>query len=159
VLKLANQQIAERALALLGHEIPFVHNPDFKDGATASSILRNLDALAEPSALATKTDAATTSGRLSRMYEAPLLTRDREQQLFRCMNFAKHRANVLRAGLSSNRPEESTVIQIERLLDRAISLRNQIVCANTRWSRLFQGVLPAINTVSMNWSVMGVWSC
>ncbi len=69
---------------------------------------------------------------LASLYSIPLLTPEQEQYLFRKMNFLKYQAHRLRDSLDPNRQQMALMDRIEELLDDALLVRNQIVCANLR---------------------------
>ncbi|MEO1496943.1 MAG: sigma-70 family RNA polymerase sigma factor [Planctomycetota bacterium] len=69
---------------------------------------------------------------LAALYEAPLLTREQEQHLFRKYNYLKHKAAKLRQTLDAERPKASVMDDIERLYEQAVTLKNQIARANLR---------------------------
>lgn len=57
------------------------------------------------------------------------LTADEEAAMFRWMNFLKYRASTLRAVLRPERPHVALMNEIERLLDGAVEVRNQLLGA------------------------------
>ncbi|MEQ8849577.1 sigma-70 family RNA polymerase sigma factor [Botrimarina sp.] len=69
---------------------------------------------------------------LSRICSTPLLTPDEEQELFRRMNFCKHRAAAIRSRLSRSNPDPEKLAEAEDYLQRSERLRNYLIRANTR---------------------------
>ncbi|MCA9263170.1 MAG: sigma-70 family RNA polymerase sigma factor [Planctomycetales bacterium] len=69
---------------------------------------------------------------LRQMCLTPLLDYQQECDLFLRMNYLKYRANAVRATLSPQRPSRRKLEQIELLQDRALQIRNHLVCANLR---------------------------
>jgi RNA polymerase primary sigma factor/RNA polymerase sigma factor len=69
---------------------------------------------------------------LASLYEVPLLTREQEAYLFRKFNFLKHRAGKLREQLDPAAAKSSLMDEIEKLYDKAVEVKNQIVRANLR---------------------------
>lgn len=69
---------------------------------------------------------------LASLYEMPLLSRQQERQLFRKMNYLKFRAARLRGRLDPERPRERLMERIERAVDQAVAVKNEIVRANLR---------------------------
>lgn len=66
------------------------------------------------------------------LYEVPLLTREQEAHLFRKMNYLKYKASRLRDTLNLNRPQSRLMDEIEKLYDRSVAAKTQIVRANLR---------------------------
>jgi RNA polymerase primary sigma factor/RNA polymerase sigma factor len=69
---------------------------------------------------------------LASLYETPLLTRDQELHLFRKYNYLKYRAASLREKLNPARLQTRIIDQIERLHEKAVATKNQIIQANLR---------------------------
>lgn len=65
-------------------------------------------------------------------YEAPLLTPEQEQHLFRKMNYLKYRAKKLLANINLARVGEKRLAAIESYLNQATAVRNQIANSNFR---------------------------
>ena len=64
-------------------------------------------------------------------YEAPLLSFEQEQHLFRKMNYFKYKAKILRDKLKSEFSEPK-ILRIEKYLAKALQIRNQIAESNFR---------------------------
>lgn len=69
---------------------------------------------------------------LRALYEVPLLSADRERDLFRLYNYLKYKADTARRKIDLNRVRTSQLKEIEGLLLRANVTKNQIVRANLR---------------------------
>ncbi|MBL7133846.1 MAG: sigma-70 family RNA polymerase sigma factor, partial [Phycisphaerae bacterium] len=69
---------------------------------------------------------------LRALYTVPLLSHERERELFRRYNFLKYKADMLRREIDVNHIRTSQLKQIEALLLRANAVKNQIVRANLR---------------------------
>ncbi|MFH1266143.1 MAG: sigma-70 family RNA polymerase sigma factor, partial [Planctomycetota bacterium] len=69
---------------------------------------------------------------LASLYEVPLLTREQEGHLFRKMNYLKYKASRLRDELDPARPKSGLMDQIEKLYDKAVATKNEIIRANLR---------------------------
>ena len=69
---------------------------------------------------------------LERICNTPLLSAADERELFRAMNYFKYRANVVRAQLDADQPDEEKLTHFQDFVSAASELRNYIVQANTR---------------------------
>ena len=69
---------------------------------------------------------------LASLYDVPLLSREQEAHLFRKMNFLKYRALKLRDALDPLKASGATLDEIDRLLEEALVVKNQIIRANLR---------------------------
>lgn len=69
---------------------------------------------------------------LSAVRQSRLLTFDGEQLLFKRLNFLRFRANAVRLTLNPKRPAKKKVREMERLLDEAASVRDELAGANLR---------------------------
>jgi RNA polymerase primary sigma factor len=120
-------------MRLLGHEIDFIANDEFRSSDARRAILgcegtTGPDLLTTPSSKLPKDLPA----HLARLCESQLLTASEEQDLFRRMNYLKYRANALRVRLNPDSPAGDTMDQIGQLLDRANRIRDRIIKANMR---------------------------
>jgi RNA polymerase primary sigma factor len=127
----ADAQLQERARALLGCEIAFIHNASFRRPSIERSILSSAPASATEKGRIPRTPDGTPAY-FAQLYSTPLLTAEEEQHLFRKMNYLKYRANQLRAGLDPIRPDAVVVSQIEERLAQAVEVRAKIISANLR---------------------------
>ncbi len=69
---------------------------------------------------------------LASLYDVPLLSREQEAHLFRKMNYLKHRALKLRDGLDPLKATTAVLDEVDRLLEDALAVKNQIIRANLR---------------------------
>ncbi|MEX0938017.1 MAG: sigma-70 family RNA polymerase sigma factor [Pirellulales bacterium] len=69
---------------------------------------------------------------LASLYEVPLLTREQEAHIFRRFNYLKYKAAKLREELDPARPKAALMDEIERLYEKAVATKNEIVRANLR---------------------------
>ena len=69
---------------------------------------------------------------LASLYEAPLLTREQEQHLFRKMNYLKYRAQKLRETIDPAKAKTGELDKLEALQDGALAVKNQLIRANLR---------------------------
>ena len=122
-----------RAFQLLQRPISYVYNPQF-DLPNADQVILGTKPIQRSD------DAGAVSVRppadlppyLRSLYEAPLLTVQQEQDLFRRYNYFKHKADKLRKRLDVNHLRSGQLKRIETLLLQANAIKNQIVRANLR---------------------------
>ena len=124
--------IRERAEAILRTEVDFIMNASFV----------RCDHEAEDSIVTSSTpfdgsqEAAAYPGglpaHLARLCEARVLTAKEERALFRAMNYAKYRVNVLRSQLAPEFPDLKLVEKAETFLSVADTIRDRILAANMR---------------------------
>ena len=69
---------------------------------------------------------------LASLYDVPLLSREQEAHLFRKMNFLKVEALKLRSAMDPLKATTTTLDEIDRLLEEALAVKNQIIRANLR---------------------------
>ncbi len=76
---------------------------------------------------------------LASLYETPLLNKDQEQHLFRKMNFLKHKANQLLAGMKTasgridpHKVRTQDLDRVEQLLDEATTTKDLLINCNMR---------------------------
>mgnify|MGYP002624536842 CR=1 FL=1 len=127
----AENSLRQRAKDLLELEIEFIDNASFRKAAVRKEILTTEISCDAASATRSSADNELPA-HLARLCDAELLTKEQEQELFRRMNFFKYRANVLRAKLDLDDPQESEIREIENLLQNAKDLRDHIIQANMR---------------------------
>lgn len=120
-----------RARRLLEMDLAFIHDPSFEARDAERVILAPLPEhpLETPRG---KVPAGTPPYLASLYSNAPLLSRERELHLFRAMNFLKYRASKLRETLDPARATRPRIEKIERLVEQASEIMNQIVRANLR---------------------------
>ncbi len=75
---------------------------------------------------------AYRSAHLVQLCSTPLLKADEERELFRMMNYCKHRANASRSVLNPRRPNLRKLDEFEEFYILSDRLRNHIVNANVR---------------------------
>lgn len=125
--------LKQRTREVLSKEVSFIPNPAFRE-MDADGFWRRELARAEARATA-GTPSQTRfkmPAHLERLCDTPLLSAEEERELFRSMNYLKHRANALRSTLKESRPSVRKLDQIDALLRKAEAIRNEIVSANTR---------------------------
>jgi RNA polymerase primary sigma factor len=127
-----SSDLRERAEEILRCEVDFIPNAAFvrcdhqaEDLAlTSSSQIDGFDEAAEyPGDL---------PAHLARLCEARLLAAEEERDLFRAMNYAKYRVNVLRSQLDPAKPDLELIEKAETFLRIANQIRDRIVQANMR---------------------------
>jgi RNA polymerase sigma factor (sigma-70 family) len=119
-----------RAERLARLELMYVFDESFTERRSAAELLRDPPAASRPAA-PWKPDAQMPA-HLVRLCERELLSREEERHLFRRMNFAKYRADLLRRKLDPRAPRQDLVERIEELLALARHDRDEIITANTR---------------------------
>lgn len=124
--------LRERTEAILRTEVDFIPNAAFvrcdheaEDAALTS--LTRFEGLEEPAAYPGELPA-----HLARLCEARVLGAEEEQALFRAMNYAKYRVNVLRSQLDPETPDLQLVEKAEKFLRVAKTIRDRILGANMR---------------------------
>jgi len=130
IYRVINECRAER---LLAQPLDYIPNPSFDDPAQETAILAPMPDFetyeASRKALRVPKDAPPE---LAPLYEVPLLSKEQEQHLFRKMNFLKHRARKLRDRIEPARARTQDLEEIERLLDEAGKVKEQLVNCNMR---------------------------
>ena len=121
--------VSKRVDALHRIEIDFIPNDSFRlDDDRPSGLAADVEHGQAPA----EALAAGLPAHLGRMSATRLLTPDEERDLFRRMNYCKHRASLLRSKLSRTAPSVARVTEVEDCLRRATNLRNHLIQANTR---------------------------
>lgn len=132
-----------RAAELLAKDVRFISTPEFAqlDGDD-SPIIAATDLIAalrtqgtEERTLLKNTgdfnfDESATVREWSS--EAPLLTFEHEQTLFRALNLLRYRVNRTRSRLSPSRPSKGAMDSIDRMLKTVEEIRSQLVNSNLR---------------------------
>src|SRR5437588_1760753 len=130
VYRILNELRAER---LLAQPLEYIHSPVFDDLSAETAILGRMPNLDEYETqrqqMRIPKDAPPE---LASLYQMPLLSKAQEQHLFRKMNFLKHQANRLRAGLDPTRARIQDLDKIEELQNQAAAIRDQLVSSNMR---------------------------
>lgn len=120
-----------RARTLKARAIRYINNKEF-DAADAEEVILQQ---ALPSAVA---DAGTIRPPrdlppyLQELYRQPLLTAEQERSLFRRYNYLKHRADRMRRELDVAAATDEQMDAIDRTLDQAETVKNEILRANLR---------------------------
>jgi RNA polymerase primary sigma factor len=118
-----------RARRLLETRLEYIPHPSFEDPSQHAAILGPMP--------------GTAGGRRSRapeglppylasLYDAPLLAREQEAHLFRKMNFLKYLAHQIRSRIDPARARAADLDEVERLMEEALGVKNQIIRANLR---------------------------
>jgi len=127
VYRLVNEVRAYRILEL---PLDYVDSAEFKAAGAEERIMGPVPGLNQ--ARTTHRAPAGLPSYLASLYEDPLLERGQEMHLFRQFNYLKYRAAQLREDLDPERARASQMDEIERLYQRALELKNQLVKANLR---------------------------
>ena len=118
---------------LLTREIDFIPNETFE--STTEKDLRDVDVELykdEEPITGTLNSENFAASLLSAVRQSRLLTFDGEQLLFKRLNFLRFRANAIRLTLNLKRPAKKKVLEMQRLLDEAASVREELARANLR---------------------------
>jgi RNA polymerase sigma factor (sigma-70 family) len=119
-----------RARRLVERSISYVYNEEF-DAPDAEESIIEREITGEP----TETTIKPPSGLpayLRSLYEVPLLSAERERDLFRRYNYLKYRADKLRKTIDVSTVKATELKNIESLLLQANMIKNRIVRANLR---------------------------
>lgn len=117
----------------LTREIDFIPNETFE--STTEKDLRDVDVELykdEEPITGTLNSENFAASLLSAVRQSRLLTFDGEQLLFKRLNFLRFRANAIRLTLNLKRPAKKKVLEMQRLLDEAASVREELARANLR---------------------------
>jgi RNA polymerase sigma factor (sigma-70 family) len=122
-----------RARRLLDQPLEYIYHPSFDDGAAEAEILGPMPGQAEfDEARRNMRPPKDAPAELAGLYEAPLLTKEQEQHLFRKMNYLKYRASRLRGQLDPARARPPAIKNIEDLQNQATALKNRLINCNMR---------------------------
>lgn len=127
--------IQQRADRLLTSTIRVFHHPSFDELKQKKNILANMpdfDIFQKDNNKVQKLQARNSAPEMRPCYEAPLLSFEQEQHLFRKMNYFKYQAKKLIDGINSNRVSEKRIKSIEEHLRAAAVIRNEIAESNFR---------------------------
>ena len=130
--KARNSQDNHQQLPLT-REIDFIPNETFQ--STTEKDLRAVDVELykdEEPITGTLNSENFAASLLSAVRQSRLLTFDGEQLLFKRLNFLRFRANAIRLTINPKRPAKKKVLEMERLLDEAASVREELTRANLR---------------------------
>ena len=129
VQKVVNEMRARR---LLETKIEAMLNETFDDPKNAAEILAPLSSPADGKAPRKVKPPEGVPPYLASLYDVPLLSREHEAHLFRKMNYLKSRALKLRDGLNPLKATTTVLNEIDRLMEGALAVKNQIIRANLR---------------------------
>jgi len=121
---------SRRARALLAKRIEFISSDEFLEGEAEEKILDKRLAGKRGKRLEFAKGSLDEYLRVSK--EAPLLTREREVELFRRYNYLKYLVCVSRAGMKPSQALSSRVKKIERCLAEAETIKKMIIESNLR---------------------------
>ena len=121
---------SKRARRIIQCEVNFIYSAEFERPGAERRILEH--SASQVPARRRRKAPSDVPGHLRHLWEIPLLSPDEETDLFRRMNYLKHRSNVLRSRLNPARPNAGSMDDIERMLSEATDVRNYIVQANAR---------------------------
>jgi RNA polymerase primary sigma factor len=123
-----------RAQKLRTQEIAFIRSPEFEAPGAEERILNPVlhGPLRKSLTPAANRPSRTLPSYLAGLFRIPLLTREGERVLFRKMNYFKYKAHALAQRLDPLTAMPPALDRIEKLLDRAAHLRNEIAQANLR---------------------------
>ncbi|MDY6913472.1 MAG: sigma-70 family RNA polymerase sigma factor [Planctomycetota bacterium] len=121
-----------RARQLIDRPIPYMHNSQFDMPNADELILSTQPDEPDEQGKKAARPPADLPAYLRSLYEVPLLSRQREQNLFRRYNYLKHKADKLRKLIDVNRIRTDQLQQIEALLLQANAVKNQLIRANLR---------------------------
>jgi RNA polymerase primary sigma factor/RNA polymerase sigma factor len=120
-----------RARRIMDLPLDCIPNPLFAKAEADKQVLGPMPESPEPAGRKARLPSGLPPY-LASLYEVPLLTREQEAYLFRKFNFLKYRAAKLREQLDPAAAKSSLMDEIEKLYDKAVEVKNQIVRANLR---------------------------
>lgn len=120
-----------RARQLLKRSIDCMYNPQFDLPNADEIILSGKSPSTEPSAKGPK-PPPDLPAYLRALYQAPLLNRQEEGDLFRRYNYLKHKADKLREKIDVNHIRTAHLKKIEAILLQANAVKNRIIRSNLR---------------------------
>lgn len=125
-----------RAKVLLLKKIEFIASDEFLQGDAEARILGTPISELKPATTRTIERFALTGGSLPgylrTLKRTPLLTRERETQLFRRYNYLKYLACITRAGIKPAQAPSSKLEQIETYLAETEDIKSALIEANLR---------------------------
>ena len=129
ILRVVNEMRAHRLLELKIEAMP---HESFDDPKAAAEILAPLPMPVDGKAPRKIKPPEGVPPYLASLYDVPLLSREQEAHLFRKMNYLKHRALKLRNALDPSKATTTVLDEIDRLMEGALAVKNQIIRANLR---------------------------
>ena len=132
-----------RANALLNIEIRFIPGRDFEslegDSTPIDAAIDLLDALRRQAVADRESVPIVLGLNLEEAHvfrdwnaDAPLLTFEQEQMLFRALNLLRFRVNRIRSRLSPSAPSKRAMDKIDQMLNLVGQIRSQLVNSNLR---------------------------
>ena len=121
-----------RANRLLEQKIEAMPHSSFDEPRSFAEILEALPNPADGKAPRKIKSPEGVPPYLASLYDVPLLGREQEAHLFRKMNFLKYRALKLRDAIDPLKVSSATLDEIDRLMEEALIVKNQIIRANLR---------------------------
>ena len=121
---------SRKARALLAKKIEYIGSDEFLEDDAEEKILDRRLAGKRGKGLEFSRRSLDEYLRVSK--EAPLLTREREVELFRRYNYLKYLAFVNRAGMKPSQALSSRLKKIERCLEEAETIKKMIIESNLR---------------------------
>ncbi len=121
-----------RARRLLEQKIEAMPHPSFDEPKAAAEILAPLPQPADGKAARKIKPPEGVPPYLASLYDVPLLSREQEAHLFRKMNFLKYKALKLRDKLDPAKATTPALNEIDRLMEEALAVKNQIIRSNLR---------------------------
>ncbi|MDB5350818.1 MAG: polymerase sigma factor, sigma-70 family [Planctomycetota bacterium] len=121
-----------RAQRLLGAKLEAMYHPSFDDPKATPEIVAPMPQLADGKSARKVKAPEGLPPYLADLYDASLLTREQEAHLFRKMNYLKSQAIKLRDRIDPAKARTSDLDKLERLMDEALAVKNQIIKANLR---------------------------
>ena len=129
ILRVVNEMRARRVFELKIEAMP---HESFDDPKAAAEILAPLPIPVDGKAPRKIKPPEGVPPYLASLYDVPLLSREQEAHLFRKMNYLKYRALKLRDRLDAARATTTVLDEIDRLMEEALTVKNQIIRANLR---------------------------
>ena len=102
---------SKRARRIIQCEVNFIYSAEFERPGAERRILEH--SASQVPARRRRKAPSDVPGHLRHLWEIPLLSPDEETDLFRRMNYLKHRSNVLRSRLNPARPNASVHVCME----------------------------------------------
>jgi RNA polymerase primary sigma factor len=121
-----------RARRLLEAKLDGMYHETFDDAKSVAEILAPMPQPADGKAPRKVRAPEGLPPYLADLYDSGLLSREQEAHLFRKMNYLKHRASTLRDALDLEKAKPADLDKIEKLMEEALSVKNQIIKANLR---------------------------
>jgi len=122
-----------RARRLLSQPFDYIYHPSFDDPSLEMEILAAMPGEEEYEERRHQMRVPRdVPPELASLYEVPLLNKEQEQHLFRQMNFLRHKAGQLRAGLDPVRARTQELERIEELQNQANAVKERLINANMR---------------------------